>query len=403
MSYQGLVMASALMSKLLLIVLLPVSCRAVALHKHIRYHYSMRNCSKQSSAFDALVQEMLSPYSQGITAEQLFAAATSPCYSIRTPEGTAALTTLVVVDGRVYAHSLALSGEVNTKAFTYYYIPLMQKLAASTTLPDMLLVFNPDDSPTDDNICGGPAFGYCNVRGTSTNLLLPASCYDPVHPNGVSCSANYSCSPGADDSRLPTAAFLGHPTGWLKGKRRSVLVAGQKHPELVYSGVHTIPQEEELLIASERVNSSDKVLMSMQEQTETFKYFVSADGQCAAMRLKTELFSASAVFVLQSDEVEWYSPLLKPYKHFVPVLYNQDVFRSEGGSNLASKVVWAEEHPDQIKDIVESANVLANLYLTEQAQICFATKLLHDYAQMITNPKQLRIWLSQRPDFEVIA
>lgn len=62
--------------------------------------------------------------------------------------------------------------------------------------------------------------------------------------------------------------------------------------------------------------------MHLRQQVQKFKYVVNVEGNCAALRLKHLLSSPSAVFFVQSDEIEWYYPLLKPYVHYIPVSFS---------------------------------------------------------------------------------
>lgn len=59
------------------------------------------------------------------------------------------------------------------------------------------------------------------------------------------------------------------------------------------------------------------------QQVTRFKYIVNVEGNCAALRLKHLLAGPSLVFFVQSDEIEWFHPLLKPYKHYIPVSYGR--------------------------------------------------------------------------------
>ena len=47
---------------------------------------------------------------------------------------------------------------------------------------------------------------------------------------------------------------------------------------------------------------------------DKYKYIVQADGNCAALRLPELLSSDSAVFIISSNEQEWYYPLLLPFR-----------------------------------------------------------------------------------------
>lgn len=75
-----------------------------------------------------------------------------------------------------------------------------------------------------------PWFGYCTVPQQQRTLMLP----DTLAPADLQCpGAGDGCRPGAADAREPRAVFLGSPTGWHKGKRKAVLLAGMQHPEQV--------------------------------------------------------------------------------------------------------------------------------------------------------------------------
>lgn len=55
-----------------------------------------------------------------------------------------------------------------------------------------------------------------------------------------------------------------------------------------------------------------------------FKYAAVVEGNCAALRLKRLLGSPSAVLLVQSDEAEWFTPLLVPWVHYIPVGFVAD-------------------------------------------------------------------------------
>lgn len=80
--------------------------------------------------------------------------------------------------------------------------------------PDMPIAFNPDDWPSDDeDVGGGPYFGYCNVPKLTSNLPFP----DLTSVEAISCGRQ--CTPFTDsDKRQEQAVFLGRPTGEIKSK-----------------------------------------------------------------------------------------------------------------------------------------------------------------------------------------
>jgi len=89
-----------------------------------------------------------------------------------------------------------------TKAFWY-------RLLNDMLLPDMPIGFNPIDEPAcDEDVGGGPYFGYCNVPRLTSNLPLP----DLWGVDPLNCGKD--CNPFSEtDHRKDQAIFLGRPTG----------------------------------------------------------------------------------------------------------------------------------------------------------------------------------------------
>ena len=79
-------------------------------------------------------------------------------------------------------------------------------------LPDMPIGFNQDDWPArDEDIGGGPLFGYCNVPKLYSNLPFP----DLTAVEMLTCGQ--SCTPFTEtDHRRNQAIFLGRPNGEQK-------------------------------------------------------------------------------------------------------------------------------------------------------------------------------------------
>ena len=84
-------------------------------------------------------------------------------------------------------------------------------------LPDMPIGFNSDDVPArDEDVGGGPYFGYCNVPKLTSNLCLP----DLWGVDPMTCGKD--CTPFSEtDHRKDQAIFLGRPTG--KQTRKQLL------------------------------------------------------------------------------------------------------------------------------------------------------------------------------------
>ena len=65
---------------------------------------------------------------------------------------------------------------------------------------------------------------------------------------------------------------------------------------------------------------------------------------------------------IDSPELEWYYPLLKPYEHYIPMVAN------ESWVNLEEVIGWAEAHQEEVAKIVENATAFAIRYLSAQGR-----------------------------------
>lgn len=276
------------------------------------------------------------------------------------------------------------------------YVPLLRDLAKKVLLPDVVVAGNVWDFPEDDTFKqGGPWFGFCNLMFMTTNLLLPYGL--PVTTRDhLSCGEG--CEPfTASDHRMPKAIFLGSSTGWVHGKRNAVVLAGILHNDSVYSGyteIHDVPDS----LLQERPELLElKPVMSLTDQVQNYKYIINADGHCAAVRMQSLLLSDSAVFWIETNQVEWFYPLLLPYVHYIPV---RDI-RWEPEDpllDIVSKIAWAEKHPDKVAAIVRNANHFALTHLSDHALTCYSVQLLDEYAGLLRD-RQLLHHIAQAGDF----
>lgn len=152
-----------------------------------------------------------------------------------------------------------------------------------------------------------------------------------------------------------------------------MLQLGLDRPDLVDSGVSDWNEE---------LHGADqgrlKPFMSLREQVDTYKYQAWLPGNCVSIRLAFQLASDAAVFKTEISESEWYYPLLKPYVHYIPITAN------ETDTNIPEQLKWAENNPEQVKDIVEAANKFAATYLSNRGRDCFFLQLLSRFSELTT-------------------
>lgn len=124
-----------------------------------------------------------------------------------------------------------------------------------------------------------------------------------------------------------------------------------------------------------RINPSefsfDKIDYLSREEQLKYKYLITIDGHVRPFRLPFELGTNSLVLLVESknDYKCWWSNLIKPYEHYVPI--NSDL------SNLAEQIEWCKKNPKKCKDIVNKSTKWYNTYMTKKG--------LTDYMAFIFN------------------
>lgn len=89
-----------------------------------------------------------------------------------------------------------------------------------------------------------------------------------------------------------------------------------------------------------------------------YKYIVHVDGHVAAYRLAKELGSMSVVLKVDSEFTLWFSALLQPWVHYVPV-------RSDL-SDLYERIRWCKEHDAECQTIATNAKRLYDTHLQKR-------------------------------------
>jgi hypothetical protein len=101
-----------------------------------------------------------------------------------------------------------------------------------------------------------------------------------------------------------------------------------------------------------------------------YKYLLHVDGQTASWGLAHKLNSGSVLVWIESarNYREFYYPLLKPWIHYIPIA--RDL------SDLDSITEWMFQHDDQVKEIVNQANILVDSRMRAQDLFCYVYRLL---------------------------
>ena len=122
----------------------------------------------------------------------------------------------------------------------------------------------------------------------------------------------------------------------------------------------------------------------------TFKYIINIDGHVSAFRLSAELGYGSVILLVGSKWKIWYSDMLEPYVHYVPV--------REDLGNLFEQIRWCRANDDKCKQIVVNALTFFDTYLQEDGILDFLQQSLINikkqtgiYLYNIHTPREIQI------------
>ena len=112
--------------------------------------------------------------------------------------------------------------------------------------------------------------------------------------------------------------------------------------------------------------------MSMIEQAE-FKYILHIQGHVSAFRLSYELGMGSVILLVESQWKLWFSHLLVPNVHFVPV--KGDL------SDLFDRIRWCRNHDSECQEIAENAKSFYQEFLCRDRVLDYLQNTLVEVKQ----------------------
>jgi hypothetical protein len=136
-----------------------------------------------------------------------------------------------------------------------------------------------------------------------------------------------------------------------------------KSPELKVIDIHSLPFG---LVP----------FMTIEEQCK-HKYIIHVDGHVSAFRLSLELNMGSVILLVDSEWKVWYSELLKPFVHYVPI--------SKDLSDIYDKIKWCKSNDEKCKKIVSNAKKFYEMYLQKDGVLDYMQKLLCDIKKQTGN------------------
>jgi len=104
-----------------------------------------------------------------------------------------------------------------------------------------------------------------------------------------------------------------------------------------------------------------------------YKYIINIDGSVTAFRLTAELAYMSVILKVDSEYNIWYSKLLKPWIHYIPI--KKDL------SDLAEKITWCKMNDSQACKIAQNANEFYIKYINKEFVMDYIQDTLNIMAQ----------------------
>ena len=108
--------------------------------------------------------------------------------------------------------------------------------------------------------------------------------------------------------------------------------------------------------------------MSLSEQEMKYKYILHIDGHVSAFRLSMLLSLNCVILIVESKWKLWYSDLLVPYEHYIPI--------KENLSDIYEQIQWCKEHDEMCELIAYNAMEFASKYLGKDGMFDYTQKML---------------------------
>lgn len=196
-----------------------------------------------------------------------------------------------------------------------------------------------------------------------------------IYPDDCANGYINTVEPVEWDKKINKAVFRGSATGCgidMDNVRIKAANLSLQYPEYLNAGITTFNRK-----LKKNLNKPLKIIdvklpkasfMTLQEKT-TYKYILNLDGHVSAFRLGHEFSLGSVLLIPKSKYYLWFSYLLEPYVHYVPINENLD--------NLIDQIKWCIENDDECKKIASNGVKFFKKYLEKEG--------MFDYMQFILN------------------
>lgn len=198
------------------------------------------------------------------------------------------------------------------------------------------------------------------------------------------CHINFSCEFNNDwNTKKSIAVFRGSSTGFgidIESNMRlkiSYLSSIETNRNYIDAGITKWNTRPRKFMNSEYLQTIDvnDLPFGLVEpltpyEQSNYKYIIHIDGHVSAFRLSYELNMLSVILLVESEWKIWYSHLLKPYIHYVPI--KKDL------SDIIDKIKWCKENDDKCYEIAKNAQKFYYKYLQKDGIFDYLQKMIFD-------------------------
>jgi hypothetical protein len=109
------------------------------------------------------------------------------------------------------------------------------------------------------------------------------------------------------------------------------------------------------------------------KEKSQYKYILIIDGHVSAFRLSFDLSLGSVLLIVESDNKLWFSHLLKPYVHYIPI--KKDL------SDIINIIKWCIDNDHKCKEISKNGMNFYNKFLTQKGIFDYMEHILIDISK----------------------
>lgn len=159
---------------------------------------------------------------------------------------------------------------------------------------------------------------------------------------------------------------------WTQVNRGVLFLRTKAHPDLFDIGFTSLKRKDNSPPGT--FDDAPPCVRSVRfRENQRYKYLLNVgSNQDWAERLRVLLFTNSAVVMHEAETQEFFTPLMKPWVHYIPTNLMM--------TDLVSNVKWAKQHDDEVRNLVHQQNAFAQRYISEEAMQLYWELSIEEFA-----------------------